>query len=186
MLGRLRTRDPEAWDRLVTLFGPVLYRWCRQAGLQPSDAADSVQEVFRSVAENLEAFHRSSPGETFRGWLWTITRNKVRDHFRRQASFPQACGGTDAGERIEQLPEGDLSDSEEQSLQEPYRLVAQRALELVRSDFDEKTWQVFWRMTVEGHSSAEIAHDLGMTSNAVRQAKYRVLRRLREELDGLL
>jgi DNA-directed RNA polymerase specialized sigma24 family protein len=36
---------------------------------------------------------------------------------------------------------------------------------------------------VEGASATEVGTELGMTPAAVRQAKYRVLCRLREELD---
>ena len=44
------------------------------------------------------------------------------------------------------------------------------------------TWQAFWRSTVDGESATEIANDLGMTAGAVRQAKLRVMVRLREIL----
>lgn len=53
---------------------------------------------------------------------------------------------------------------------------------MVRSEFEDRTWQAFWRVAVEGHATAEVAADLGITANAVRQAKSRVLRRLRQEL----
>ena len=62
--------------------------------------------------------------------------------------------------------------------------LVRRAMEAVRAEVEPSTWQAFWRMTVEGHSSAEVARDLGLSPNAVRQAKYRLLRRLRQELDG--
>jgi hypothetical protein len=41
-------------------------------GLQPSDAADTLQEVFEAVAVHLPDFRRDQPSDTFRGWLWTI------------------------------------------------------------------------------------------------------------------
>ena len=61
-----------------------------------------------------------------------------------------------------------------------------RALEMVRSEFQEQTWTAFWRMTVEGHSASEIAADLGMKTNAVRQAKFRIMQRLRTEFGELI
>jgi DNA-directed RNA polymerase specialized sigma24 family protein len=60
-----------------------------------------------------------------------------------------------------------------------------RALEIIRPEFEDRTWQAFWRATVDGHTAAEIAQDLGMTPRAVRQANYRVRRRLRRDLDDL-
>lgn len=64
--------------------------------------------------------------------------------------------------------------------------LVQRALELLRAEFEERTYQAFWRMAIEHHSTAEVAAELGMTNRAVRQAKYRVLCRLRQELHGWL
>jgi RNA polymerase sigma-70 factor (ECF subfamily) len=59
-------------------------------------------------------------------------------------------------------------------------------VEQVRGDFEEQTWQAFWLTVVEGRSATVLAPELGMTAAAVRQAKARVLRRLKEELGELL
>src|SRR4051812_19850568 len=83
LLDRIRADDPEAWRRFVQLYSPLVYSWCRRAGLNTEDTADLTQEVFRSVAGHVGSFRRDRPGDTFRGWLWTITRNKLRDFFRR-------------------------------------------------------------------------------------------------------
>jgi RNA polymerase sigma-70 factor (ECF subfamily) len=61
-----------------------------------------------------------------------------------------------------------------------------QALGLIRDEFEQRTWQAFWRMAVDNRTSAEVAGELGMTTNAVRMAKSRVLRRLREELGELV
>ena len=58
-------------------------------------------------------------------------------------------------------------------------------LGLVRHEFEDRTWRAFWRVTVEGHSPAEVAAEMGITPSAIRQAKSRVLRRLKEELGEL-
>jgi DNA-directed RNA polymerase specialized sigma24 family protein len=78
-LGRARAGQQEAWQRLVDLYGPVVYRWCRGWGLGQEDAADVVQEVFVAVSSHIKEFHRDRPEDTFGGWLRTIAHNKVRD-----------------------------------------------------------------------------------------------------------
>ena len=187
MLDRLRGGDAQAWHRLVALLGPRVYQWCRRSGLQPEDAADVLQEVFQSVAAKLDGFERTRPEDTFHGWLRVITQNKIRDHFRRRARQPEAIGGTDASKQFQQLADrGDRADSDELSMEESRRFVAQQVLNIIRRDFDEKTWKAFWGMTSEGRSSAEVGQELGMAKDAVRQAKRRVLCRLREELDGVI
>jgi RNA polymerase sigma-70 factor (ECF subfamily) len=188
LLVRLREREPEAWERLAHVFGPVVYHWCRGAGLAPADAADVMQEVFRSVATGLPQFRRDRPGDSFRGWLTTITQNRIRDFFRRQAHRPEARGGTTFQVLVQNLPDeaadgisdfGQATDCER-------RGVLRRSLDLVQAEFEPTTWKAFWRTTVDDSPPADVAAELEMSLNAVYKAKSRVLRRLREELDGLL
>ena len=84
LLDQLRSGRPEAWERLVRLYGPVVHRWCRRSGLNADDAADVLQEVLAAVLLHVADFHRDKPQDSFGGWLATITRNKVRDHYRRR------------------------------------------------------------------------------------------------------
>ena len=168
---------------MAKLYTPLVYRWARQGGLQSTDAADVVQEVFCSVAGNIDRFRMGEPDSSFRGWLWTIARNEVRLNYRKQGDRPNVVGGTAANNLLQQ--QADLLDQDEEpSGFDARKSLIYRALQLVRQDFHEQTWQAFWRFTVDEQSAAEIAEDLGMNPAAVRQAKYRVLCRLREELDS--
>jgi RNA polymerase sigma-70 factor (ECF subfamily) len=182
LLQRVRDKDEEAWRRLLHLYGPLVERWCARGGVHPADADDVRQDVFQAVAAGLDGFRRDRPGDTFRGWLKVITRNKLLDHFRRRQKQPEAQGGTDAHRQLQELAEPDLPEDTEEDLGGLYR----RALELVRGEFEERTWQAFWRAAVEGQSPAAIAADLGVTPAAVRKAKSRVLHRLREEVGDLI
>lgn len=185
LIERLHANDSVAWDRLVRLYSPLLWHWCRKLHLPPQEIGDVFQEVFQAVAAHLETFHRDRPGDTFRGWLRTITTNKVRDHFRRRQREPQAAGGTEAkawwsqlADQPDHLPELTELPSAEQAL---YR----RALDLIRSDFEEGTWRAFWGVSVDGRLPQEVAVELNMSPGAVRVAKCRVLQRLRQELGDL-
>ena len=181
LLERVRAKDPRAWERLCRVYGPLIYHWARSAGLQEQDVVDIGQEVFHTVAVRMSAFRRDRPGDTFRGWLWAITRNKLGDHFRRRKAQPEATGGTTAQHRLQAVPEALAEDSQSSFRYGSSTGINRRVLALIRDEFEEPTWQAFWRSTVHGHAVAEIARDLGMTPHAVRQAKYRVLRRFREE-----
>ncbi len=185
LLQRVQAHRPEAWERLVDLYGPVVYRWCRLSGIKPEDAADVVQEVFGAVAGHIAGFRRRRPGDSFTAWLATITRSKICDFFRRRRDRPEARGGTDAQQLLLEIP--DIPDFSQESGHGAARdMLPRRALELVRAEFENRTWEAFWRAAVDGHAAADIAEDLGMTLHAVYKAKSRVLRRLRQELDGLL
>ena len=185
LLERLRAGRTDAWERLARLYGPTVYVWCRRAGVPEADAADVSQEVLAAVARHLADFRRERPGDSFRGWLWTITRNKVRDHFRRCADRVQAAGGTTAQQLLHQVPEDAPPDPEAGPEAEPAGLY-RRALELIQSEFEERTWRAFLMVTVEGRLPADAAAALGTTPGAVYIAKSRVLKRLREEFGDLL
>ncbi|MDA1054234.1 MAG: sigma-70 family RNA polymerase sigma factor [Planctomycetota bacterium] len=178
LIERVRKQEPVAWQRLVQLYGGLVYSWCRKFGVSQTDAADVFQEVFRSVHSHIADFRRDEPGQAFRGWLWTITRNKIRDHFRRTTGRPQAAGGTDAMMQLLGWAEDQSSMSGEASPSSPLLV----GLEMVQAEFEDRTWQAFWRTTVDGVPTAQVAEDLDMSVNAVRLAKSRVLRRLREQL----
>ncbi len=179
-LSAVRRYDDEAWRRLVNLYGPLVYRWCRESGLQRHDAADVVQEVFCAVLGGITTFRRSRKGDTFRGWLRTVTNNKIRDAARKRARQPLASSGVESSDLIGITP--DASSSSDSGTANDHGLIT-RALESIRGDFSPTTWQAFYRATVQGHSAREIGDDLKLTPKAVRQAKYRVMVRLREELE---
>lgn len=185
LLERLALRDAEAWAKLTTYFGPEVYRWCRKSGLQPSDAADVSQEVFRAVATNIAGFRVDRPGDSFRGWLWTIARNKIRDNWRRSVS-ERAVGGTSFQVKLGSLPSlhADLDESghAEGGLGPE---IVRHALERVREGFEGRTWEAFRGVVLDGQAPEDVSRALGMSVNAVYVAKSRVLGRLRAELGDL-
>jgi RNA polymerase sigma-70 factor (ECF subfamily) len=182
LLQRVRDRDEEAWRRLLHLYGPLVIRWCGHGGVSGQDADDIQQEVFQAVATGLDGFRRDREGDTFRGWLRTITRNKLLDHYRRRDKNPEAQGGTDAYRQLQDLADQPWPEDTADDLSGLYH----RALELVKGEFEPRTWEAFWRAAVDGQSPDLIAADLGVTPAAIRKAKSRVLHRLRAELGDLL
>ncbi len=186
LLVGVRSFRADAWRRLVHIYGPLVYHWCLRAGLNRPDAEDLGQEVFRAVAARIDTFERRKASDTFGGWLRTITRHKVADHWRKKSRQPNTIDSPDLIQSIPNQPntllEEDTSDEEREEIRS---VVYQRALELIRTEFRESSWKAFWGTAVEGRATADVAADLNMTQMAVRKAKSRVLRRLREEFDGL-
>jgi RNA polymerase sigma-70 factor (ECF subfamily) len=186
LLVNARNGDPRAWERLVSLTTPLVLYWCCR-GVPAADAQDVGQEVFCAVARALGAFRRNRPRDSFRGWLRTITRNKVRDYWKRQrAAGPVGEGGSDAQARLQQVAAEESSDDDGPADADEKRLLYRRAVELLESAVDAKTWQAFCRVEIEGRAAAEVAAALGMSVNAVYLAKGRVRKRLREEFADLL
>jgi RNA polymerase sigma-70 factor (ECF subfamily) len=176
LIQKVKSRDPDAWRLLLELYGPVVHSWCRRFGLQHEDVADIVQEVFYSLMRNVGTF-QNAPGGALRGWIWTITQNKLRDFHRRRTKLPISGGDTQEKLQSVQQPEPPVP-----GMARGDNEIFHRALVVLRGEFEERTWQAFWRSVVDEQESAKIGEELNMSANAVRQAKLRVLRRLREGL----
>jgi RNA polymerase sigma-70 factor (ECF subfamily) len=187
LLERARSDDPAAWTRLVDLYAPLVAYWCRRWGLRDEDRADVLQDVFQAVAAHVGDFQKQKDGDTFRGWLRTITLNKVRDHFRKRGHEPSAAGGTEVLAWFGQVPSPQPgAGSDASRADDPADCVLlHHALERIRCEFENRTWQAFWQTSVEGKAPKDVALDFGMSPGAVRVAKSRVLKRLREELGDL-
>ena len=111
LLARLRTAEPAAWHRVVHLYSPLVFSWGRRAGLSSEDAADVMQDVWAAVAKAIPRFEHTAVGSTFRGWLYTVSRNKLADFFRRRSNRPTAEGGSDAQGRWAEVPESEPDES---------------------------------------------------------------------------
>ena len=180
LLQLVADRNSIAWQRFTDLYAPLVFHWCRRSQLSEEDAGDVIQEVFTSVSRRIDRFiEAQSDVATFRGWLMTITMNQVRDHYRKRGRQVSAQGGTDSQLQLADVWFQEPDDETEKSA---VASLFQRAVELIRGEFAQKTWEAFWRATIDGENTADIAAELGMTANSVRQAKSRVLRRLRQEL----
>ncbi|MEM7010248.1 MAG: sigma-70 family RNA polymerase sigma factor [Verrucomicrobiota bacterium] len=187
LLVGLKDHDEATWDRLIRLYTPLVRHWCQKHDLKPDDIPDVIQEVFKSVSENIERFRKERPQDTFRGWLRVITRNKAMDVHRRSGKEARGEGGTEAWRRIEAIaaPDPAAAESDEEDA-EAHSILYQQALELIRNDFREQTWQAFWKVVVDCRPPNDVADEMGMSPGAVRVAKCRVLQKLRTELGDLL
>lgn len=172
-----------AWKEFVRLYGPVVYGFARKRGLQDADAADLMQDVMRSVSAAIGRLDYDRNQGTFRGWLFTITRNKVYNFLSARRIRPRGSGDTTTNRLLDTQPaENDSSDAWELEYQ---RRIASLAMDRVRHEFQENTWRAFWLTAVEGVAAAEASRQVGMSPGAIYVAKSRILARLKEEVEIL-
>jgi RNA polymerase sigma-70 factor (ECF subfamily) len=179
LLDQMRRPDSRAaWEVFARLYTPLLFSWARRLGLQEQDAADLVQDVFALLVQKLPTFEYE-PGKSFRAWLRTVTVNRWRDsrrHLAREREHGEALLARQAA-----------GGEEDVFAEREYRQrVVARALELMQTDFQPRTWKAFWEHGACGRPAAEVASELGLTVGAVYAARFRVMDRLRKELQGLL
>jgi len=135
---------------------------------------------------HLPEFRRDRPDDSFGGWLATITRNKIREHYRRQRGKAEARGGSTAQRQLADIPQPpEPSEASVRVDAQTAVCLSRRVLEMIQAEFEVRTWDAFWRVSVDGQSPADVATDLGMSVAAVYKAKSRVLGRLREVLQEL-
>ena len=175
--------DAASWKRLVDLYTPLLRAWLRLQ-LPPADVDDLVQDVLAVVVRELPEFRHNSHRGAFRRWLRAITYNRLKGYWRSRRRGPVSAAGGDAAVMLNGIADP-ASDPDKRWEREHDEFIVRRALELLEPEFTATTWQAFWRQVIDGAKPAEVGAELELTPNAAVLAKFRVLRRLRRELDGL-
>lgn len=185
LLVRLRDpRDGQAWSEFVDLYAPLVYRFGCKQGLQDADAADLTQDTLRSVSGAIGRLDYDPKLGSFRGWLFTIVRNRLRDLLQKRGGQERGAGDTAMLDWLNQQPE--RQDHLAETWEREYdRQLLQTAAQRIRGQFQEATWQAFWRTTVDGESGKDVARTLDMTVAAVYLAKSRVMARLKEAIGKL-
>jgi RNA polymerase sigma-70 factor (ECF subfamily) len=174
-------RDGQAWAQFVEIYAPLVYGHARKAGLQDADAADLTQEVLRAVAGAVGRLDYDPRRGSFRGWLFTVVRNTLRNFLAGQKRHCRGSGDTSALAWLEAQPARDGEQSAQWDQEYEQRLFTWAA-EQVRGGFHDSTWQAFWQTAVEGKSAKDVGQALGMSAGAVYVAKSRVLARLTEQI----
>ena len=183
----VRLRDPhdgEAWRQFVEVYASVVYGFARKRGLQDADAADLMQDVFRTVSAAIRRLEYDPERGTFRAWLFTVTRSRLYNFLDGQRRQVRGSGDSGTQERLEeQTARG--AESEALWDKEYQQRVFAWATEQVRGEFQAATWQAFWLTAVDGKNAKEVGQQLGMSPGAVYVAKSRVMARLKEAVSQL-
>ncbi len=182
LLTRLRSADDaEAWRTFVDLYLPLVYRYCRKRGLQDADSRDVSQQVLASVHRAIDKFEYDPQRGRFRNWLGTIALHEIGRHMHRDRK-PGKGGGEGLGSNLAELESGGADSA---WLEEFNAYIFAIALERVRPEFDELTWTAFdatWLREVKPQTAAS---QLGKQPAWVYKARFKVLKRLRSEIEFL-
>jgi RNA polymerase sigma-70 factor (ECF subfamily) len=162
----------------------MIRHWLSRLPHLHDEVDDLTQEVLVVVFRELPSFERRRDG-SFRAWLRQITVNRMFAFWKTRRKQPLAMGGQETYQLLAQLADS-TSDLARQWAQDHDSHVFQKLLAMVEGDFEPSTWQAFTRFAVEGRPAAQVAGELGLTESAVVQAKFRILKRLREEAGELL
>ncbi len=179
LLQRLQSAgDGGSWELFVELYTPLLFRICKKRRLQDADARDVTQNVFLAVQSGIKSFEYEPERGKFRSWLGTITVREIGKYQKRATCAGRGVGGTDA------LPEDD-PENDAVWIAEFNSHVFQTAIARIRPEFDEDSWLAFDEVWVRDQPPQEVALRLKRKPDWVYRAKYKVLQRLKAEVQFL-
>lgn len=177
--------DQASWLRFMDIYRPLVTHWCRRVKIKKTDTEDVCQEVFTSVLMSINRFRKERESDTFRGWLRTITKCRIVDYLRVKTREVPAMRNIDINAIVAPLTEPEELSASDNESRKASREVLREAVKAVQDRSDDKTWQAFIRTAVDDQNATDVAEELGMSSDAVRQAKSRVTKRLQKELGPL-
>jgi RNA polymerase sigma-70 factor (ECF subfamily) len=172
----IKQNDSDAWRRLIQVYGNLIRWWCSKANVPVQEIDDITQEVFAALSKQLSGFEHQS----FRGFLWTITCHKIADFWRAKLRVKSVTVGDELKEILESIE----AESNQSSgmVTSATKVVFESIVQLIRSEFSEQDWNLFWEYAVDGKDASVVAELFGVSRNKVFLAKSRILRRIRMEL----
>ncbi len=170
--------DDSTWEEFDGRYRGVLIGFAQRLGLSAEDAREVTQEALTAFVDEYRRGRYDRERGRLRSWLFAITRSRVLRR-RHEAAKQREWRGTSA---IGELPGADdLGELWEREWRAGLLLEGLRLLKKSTS-MGADTLRAFEGLALEERDGAELALELGMTENAVYQAKFRVMQRLREIL----
>jgi RNA polymerase sigma-70 factor (ECF subfamily) len=176
----------EAWRRLDFLYRPLIHRWLlRGDQTLGEEAEDVIQEVMQGLVKELPRFRHNRRKGAFRSYLRQMTLHRLQAFWRSRGKRPLLLQEGSADSQLMQL-EDSASDLSRLWDEEHNQHVMRGLLELLKPEFNPTVWKAFTRQVFDGANPAEVAAELEIKLEAVYLAKSRILKRLRQEGQGLL
>jgi RNA polymerase sigma factor (sigma-70 family) len=184
LIVQLRSQNRDAWEELLKIYEAAIYRYCLGRGLQEADACDATQEVFVAVHQRIETWDVDPAKGSFRGWMFRTARNIAADKILHRAKQSAPAGDSSTFSRLANLP--DIMEQERTAFIREYRRALFRwAIEEIKPEVSEISWQAFLLTAVEGRDAASVADELGITVSNVYTSKCRIVAKIRNKIAEL-
>jgi len=185
LLDQARQGSDQAWTLLVEIYQPLIAGWLRRHSVPAQDAADVAQEIMTIMIREIPNFEHSGRTGAFRNWLRSVTANRVRQFWRDGRVRPKATGDSDFQMMLAELEDPNSEMTQRWNEQHDVH-VLQQITNSIASEFSEQSMQIFRRHVIQQVPAATVAEQFQLSVAGVYQVKSRVLRRLRDEAEGLL
>jgi len=179
LLERIRdAADPLAWDEFYDQYWPVVFNFAKSRGCSGETAQDVVQDVMLEVFRQRDVLRYDPAKGPFRNWLGGIARKLVAKRRGKPSERVRGRGG-DSDHELGQCE--DLGPDADEVWQQVFdEGILYVLLDIVRREVAPATYQAFELVALEGLSGDAAAKVTGLSPNAVRKARARVLGRLQD------
>jgi RNA polymerase sigma factor (sigma-70 family) len=182
LLVRLREHgDAAAWKTFVDLYTPLVYRYCRNRNLQDADSRDVTQQVLAIVHRTIGKFEYDRQRGRFRNWLGAVTAHEITRHQRRDRK-PGKGVGEGWGDDIAALSSAAV---DPKWAEEFNGYIFQLALTRIQPEFEPDIWRAFDLTWLGEVKPQEAAATIGKPAAWIYKARYKVIERLKQELEFL-
>jgi RNA polymerase sigma factor (sigma-70 family) len=180
-----RRSDNQAWTTFFGIYGPIVYRYARRAGLRQDDADEVVAAVMRNFVQALRrGFEVDHALGCFRHYLKKVANHEIAAQRRRRGRTVTDLDAVLDVPGREEPPEQYWREIEKQ---ERLRICLERLS--VSSAARPRDLLVFQRYAIQGEPPEQVARELGVSTSRVYAVKHEVIRQLRSlriELDAIL
>ncbi len=153
-----------------------LFGYIRSKISSPEESEDLLQEVFVQLLSNLNVLDSV---DNLTGWLYTVTRNKIIDWYRkRKHPVVSLDEPIENGIRFEDVLAEEIPDS----LNEVDRDYVYQAIMDSIDELPEKQNYVFIEQVINGRTFRELAEETGESQNTLIARKRYAILYLREQL----
>lgn len=182
LLIRLRDRsDSLGWEEFHDRYGELLYRYARARGARHDDAEDIVQEVEMAIFKAMGNFEYDARKGRFRSYLRSAVVHAMSRKSRKEARQAPALDPL-----VFDFVAAAKDSSADARWEREWRHHRLRwALRAITNEFEDVTLKAFQLHALNGLSVEDTAAKLGLSKASVYQAKSRVLKRIKAELDSL-
>ncbi|MEZ6062479.1 MAG: sigma-70 family RNA polymerase sigma factor [Planctomycetaceae bacterium] len=185
LLKRAQAGSAEGWQELADLYSPLIQGWLQKRGVAHHDAEELSQDVMAVVIRELPQFKHSGRLGAFRRWLREITAFRTKHFWRTRKAHPESPGGSEFSEIVKQL-EDDSSPASRLWDREHDEYLLRVLFAQIEAEFEQTTVVAFRRLVLDSVPVKDVAAELNLSVGAVYTAKSRVLRKLRQEAEGLM
>jgi RNA polymerase sigma factor (sigma-70 family) len=166
-----------AWDEFYRVYDDLMRRFAVSRGLSGSDVDDCLQAVWLEVASGFGDFEHPVDHAGLRSWLYMLVRSKAGDLLRKKLRRP--AESLDAAREFGAEPLDREADPPQLLEKQWERALLETLLEELRQEVSETNWRLLRMRCLEGREVADVASDLGLSSEQVWYRQRRLMKKLR-------